>query len=218
MLRGLWRLQSLLYTSAPATPEGRQVDFEKRYDVIVIGGGHAGTEAALAAARLGADTSYCLRKASKPLARCPATRPSAALEKPTWFEKSTPWGRNGSGRGSGRHSISHIERAERSCGPPGPRQIARYTERLSGSLLKNQPGLSSSSKTWWIWCWRGTGLRGRDAVRTFSGRPPSCSPRVPSLGGKFTSEKRSTKGVGRGTPLQTRWPSAFAPFLSAREG
>lgn len=32
------------------------MDFEKRYDVIVIGGGHAGTEAALAAARLGADT------------------------------------------------------------------------------------------------------------------------------------------------------------------
>jgi tRNA uridine 5-carboxymethylaminomethyl modification enzyme len=32
------------------------MDFEKLYDVIVIGGGHAGTEAALAAARLGAKT------------------------------------------------------------------------------------------------------------------------------------------------------------------
>jgi tRNA uridine 5-carboxymethylaminomethyl modification enzyme len=32
------------------------VDFPKRYDVIVIGGGHAGTEAALAAARTGAQT------------------------------------------------------------------------------------------------------------------------------------------------------------------
>ncbi|HBN14042.1 MAG: tRNA uridine-5-carboxymethylaminomethyl(34) synthesis enzyme MnmG [Gammaproteobacteria bacterium] len=32
------------------------MDFSKRYDVIVVGGGHAGTEAALAAARSGAQT------------------------------------------------------------------------------------------------------------------------------------------------------------------
>ena len=32
------------------------MDFSKRYDVIVIGGGHAGTEAALAAARMGVKT------------------------------------------------------------------------------------------------------------------------------------------------------------------
>ncbi|MBR9909951.1 MAG: tRNA uridine-5-carboxymethylaminomethyl(34) synthesis enzyme MnmG [Gammaproteobacteria bacterium] len=32
------------------------MDYPKRYDVIVIGGGHAGTEAALAAARMGVDT------------------------------------------------------------------------------------------------------------------------------------------------------------------
>ena len=32
------------------------MDFEHKYAVIVVGGGHAGTEAALAAARIGADT------------------------------------------------------------------------------------------------------------------------------------------------------------------
>ena len=32
------------------------IPYDKTYDVIVVGGGHAGTEAALAAARMGAET------------------------------------------------------------------------------------------------------------------------------------------------------------------
>ena len=32
------------------------MEFNKRFDVIVVGGGHAGTEAALAAARMGVET------------------------------------------------------------------------------------------------------------------------------------------------------------------
>ena len=35
---------------------GDTMKFPKIYDVIVIGGGHAGTEAALAAARMGQQT------------------------------------------------------------------------------------------------------------------------------------------------------------------
>ncbi|HRB21994.1 MAG TPA: FAD-dependent oxidoreductase, partial [Nitrosomonas sp.] len=32
------------------------MSFQSTFDVIVVGGGHAGTEAALAAARMGCDT------------------------------------------------------------------------------------------------------------------------------------------------------------------
>jgi len=42
--------------SARALKRALNMDFNKRFDVIVIGGGHAGTEAALAAARMGVST------------------------------------------------------------------------------------------------------------------------------------------------------------------
>lgn len=40
----------------PDSGKGDTVDYKKTFDVIIIGGGHAGTEAALAAARMGSST------------------------------------------------------------------------------------------------------------------------------------------------------------------
>ena len=51
-----------------------------RYDVVVIGGGHAGCEAAAAAARLGARTALLTHRARRS-AKCRATRRSAGSRK-----------------------------------------------------------------------------------------------------------------------------------------
>ena len=48
-------------------PGGTTVDYKQPFDVIVIGGGHAGTEAALAAARTGASTLLLTRATERSL-------------------------------------------------------------------------------------------------------------------------------------------------------
>jgi tRNA uridine 5-carboxymethylaminomethyl modification enzyme len=50
------RSSRILFHVEPARKMTASMNFPKRFDVIVVGGGHAGTEAALAAARMGCET------------------------------------------------------------------------------------------------------------------------------------------------------------------
>lgn len=56
--------QSLLLKNVTSTfyKQLRTISFENRYDVIVVGGGHAGTEACTAAVRMGARTLLVTHK------------------------------------------------------------------------------------------------------------------------------------------------------------
>lgn len=65
------------------------MDFPSRFEVIVIGGGHAGTEAALASARMGVKT-LLLTHNVETLGAMSCNPQLAGLAKAIWSRKSMP--------------------------------------------------------------------------------------------------------------------------------
>src|SRR5262245_4391482 len=63
------------------------MSFDEVFSVIVIGAGHAGCEAASAAARLGAETGLITLNLDL-VGRCRAIRPLAGLQKGILYERS----------------------------------------------------------------------------------------------------------------------------------
>ena len=66
------------------------MDFPKVYDVIVVGGGHAGIEAALASARMGCQT-LLLTHNIETLGEMSCNPSIGGIGRDIWSVKLTPW-------------------------------------------------------------------------------------------------------------------------------
>lgn len=64
--------------------------YPQEFDVIVVGGGHAGTEAALAAARMGCKT-LLLTHNIETLGQMSCNPSIGGLAKAIWSKRSMPW-------------------------------------------------------------------------------------------------------------------------------
>ena len=109
----------------------------KQFDVIVVGGGHAGTEAALASARMGAST-VLLTRIIEGLGQMSCNPAIGGIgERPPCPRDRRTWRRHGARRRSLRNSFSALE-CQQGAGSTGHPRANR--SRLYSRLHSQSPG------------------------------------------------------------------------------
>ena len=140
--------RSILFHVERSRKMPASMDFPKRFDVIVVGGGHAGTEAALAAARMGcahaaADAQH--RNAGPDVVQ-PVDRRHRQGSPRQGSRRARR--RDGARHRRGRDPVPHpqLRARARPCARPAPRPTAFSTGRRSAAASRTSRTSRSSSR------------------------------------------------------------------------